>query len=172
VAADERNTDRGFVMDRDVCDQKSEMMLVFSVGAISCGLCVTNVGEICRNLEITPVFRAPAAVRGVIHLRGQVVTVVDMRTIFNSPRAGIGRESRIIVVKSMDESLGLLVDAVEDIIAVDHKNLKPPPPNVKGVAGSLFTCIYKRPFDLVAVLNLEAALALGGMNGLVRIGSE
>lgn len=149
-------------MNEDTCEKKSGEMVVFTVGTIICGLCITHVVEICRNFKITTVHRAPAAIRGVIHLRGQVVTVVDMRTIFRAPQIPVGRESRIIMVKSQNESLGLLVDEVDDIIVVEPQNLQPPPPNVKGVAGSLFTCIYKRPRELVSVLNLEEVLIIDG----------
>lgn len=149
-------------MNEDTCKEKSGELVVFAVGTIICGLCVTHVVEICRSFEIAPVHRTPSAIRGVMHLRGQVVTVVDMRTVFNFPQIPVGKQSRIILVKSQNESLGLLVDAVDDIIAVEPQNLQPSPPNVNGVAGSLFTCIYKMPRELVPILDLEEVLKIDG----------
>jgi purine-binding chemotaxis protein CheW len=147
----------GMEETRDFSREKGEIVL-FMVSDILSGLNIRHVQEISRNPVITRVYRAPEYVRGVINLRGQVVTLVDMRIIFGLEPSLPHRDMRIIVVRWQGEPIGLLVDSVHDIVEVDLAALEPPPSNVRGVTGSLFSCIYKRPSALVALVDLDEAL--------------
>ncbi|MDQ7827103.1 MAG: chemotaxis protein CheW [Candidatus Eremiobacteraeota bacterium] len=134
--------------------------VIFKIGDILCGLDIRHVQEICKNTDITRVYYSPAFISGVINLRGTVVTVINLRHLFKMKENHRSVTSRIIIVDSGGERIGLLVDIVHDIIEIDRSFLEPPPSNIKGVAGSLFTSIYKKPRELVSIMNLEEVLKI------------
>jgi purine-binding chemotaxis protein CheW len=80
------------------------------------GINVMQVQEVLRVTEIAPVPGAPAYVLGIINLRGNVVTVIDTRTRFGLPSAEMGDSSRIIVIESEKQVVGILVDAVAEVV--------------------------------------------------------
>jgi purine-binding chemotaxis protein CheW len=135
-----------------------ELVLV-AIGNLRCGIDLRCVQEIDRNLDITRVRHAPAYVRGVVNLRGQLLTVIDLRKKFDLDPVDTTSETRIVVVEQGDGAVGLLVDRVDDIIAASAQDMEPPPSNVGRVAGALFRAIYKMEDGLVAVLDLEEVLA-------------
>ena len=138
-------------------DQKIELT-VFDIGNINCAVDISHVQEINRHIEITKVYRAPTYVRGVMSLRGQIVTIIDMRNKFGLPSMDINEEMRIIIVKSHDQSIGLLIDRVDDVIVAETQEIAAPPPNVSGVCGSYFTGVYRTETSLVAILNIDEIL--------------
>ena len=73
--------------------------IVLEVGNIRCGIPITRIQEINKQLDMTPVHHAPAYVRGVINLRGQIVTVVDLRVKFGLPPLDLGEERCLVVVR-------------------------------------------------------------------------
>jgi purine-binding chemotaxis protein CheW len=133
-------------------------LIVFSVAGILCGLKIDEVQEIKRVGEITPVHHAPDYVQGVINLRGQIVTVIDVRKRLNYPAGEIDGHRRIVVVRRGDENIGLLVDRIEDAVIADEKEILPPPSNISSVEGTFFTGVYKMTNALVAILDRERIL--------------
>ena len=107
----------------------------FFVGDILLGLDISHVQEINRHLDVTAVPHSPSFVRGVINLRGEVVTVVDMRTILGLPRGEVTRDCRNVVIHSEGELIGLIVDQIADILTIPIREIDPPPANVDGVEG-------------------------------------
>ena len=118
---------------------KTDQIATFYVGELLLGLDIDGVQEINRLLEITPVAHAADCVCGVINLRGDVVTVLDLRTILQLPATEIGPNTRNVIIRSQDESIGLLVDQVADILAIPQDEISPPPANVSGVDGRFFS---------------------------------
>lgn len=135
-------------------------LTVFLLGEAHYGIPVRQVKEINQNFTITPVPGAPEYVRGAVNLRGQIVTVIDLRMRFDLEQSEIGDTTRNIVVSFGDEQVALLVDSVEDITAVDHALFQPPPANLGGVQGRFFLSVYKREEDLISVLNIAEVLAV------------
>lgn len=135
-----------------------ELVLV-AIGNLRCGIDLRYVQEIDRNLDITRVRHAPAYVRGVVNLRGQLLTLIDLRKKFDLDPVDTTSEMRIVVVEQGDGAVGLLVDRVDDIIEASAQDLEPPPSNVGRVVGAFFRAIYKMEDGLAAVLDLEEVLA-------------
>jgi len=133
-------------------------LIIFTVGELLCGLDIVNAQEINRNLSITPVPQSPPYVRGVLNLRGQVITVIDLRIKLELDPVDIHPEMRIIVVRNGPDVVGLLVDGVDDILAVQESELTPPPSNIGGVRGDFFSAVYKMDSQLAAVLDIEEVL--------------
>ena len=135
-------------------------LAIFNVGDITCALKSIEVQEIIKFQEITVVHHAPDYVRGVINLRGQIVTIIDMRKKFNMDRVDISASMRIVIVKFGEEIVGLLVDGVSDIINADIDEIDPPPSNLSGLNGSFFIGIFKKEDSLVAILNIQEILKI------------
>ncbi|MDD5757952.1 MAG: chemotaxis protein CheW [Desulfobulbaceae bacterium] len=133
-------------------------LALFESGDLLCGLDITYVQEINKNIAVTVVHRAPQYVCGVINLRGEIVTVIDLRTKFGFAPLSQDEETQIVVVRQGDESIGLLVDSVSDVVLADEKDIEPPPSNLAGVTGHFFNGIYKLEHSLVAILNIDELL--------------
>jgi purine-binding chemotaxis protein CheW len=84
------------------------------------GINVMQVQEVLRVSEIAPVPGAPGYVLGIINLRGNVVTVIDTRTRFGLPSAEMDDASRIIVIESEKQVVGILVDAVAEVVELQE----------------------------------------------------
>jgi len=134
-------------------------LALFETGDLLCGLDISHVQEINKNIAVTVVHRAPDYVRGVINLRGEIVTVVDLRVKFAIAPSPQGEESQIVIVRQGDENIGLMVDSVSDVVMADEKDIEPPPSNLAGVTGRFFIGIYKLEHSLVAILNIDELLA-------------
>jgi len=133
-------------------------LTVFSVGDLMCAVENGMVREISILRPVTPVHHAAPHVRGVVNLRGQIMTVIDLGV-----RLGIGpvppdKKARILVVRSGEEDVGLLVDGVEDVMNASSRDVEPPPSNVRGVSGTFFRAILKTQEDLISIVDLERLL--------------
>jgi len=132
----------------------------FLVGDLLCGIENSRIREISNIRTITPVHHAPAEVSGVVNLRGQIMTVIDMGVRFGRGKASQTRQTRILVVNDGHEDVGLMVDAVEDVVSASMEELEHPPSNVAGVSGHLFQSILKVQEDLIAIVNMERLLKI------------
>ncbi len=135
-------------------------LAIFTVGELNCAVDSTIVKAINKYLEITPVPGAPDCVRGILNLRGQILTVVDLRRRFGLGTEELRQAMRIVVITSRDENIGLLVDGVSDVVIADPDLLEPPPSNIGEVEGKFFTSILKTEQDLIAILDVEEILSL------------
>ncbi|MCU7891574.1 MAG: chemotaxis protein CheW [Candidatus Thiodiazotropha sp. (ex Ustalcina ferruginea)] len=91
------------------------------------GINVMQVQEVLRITEIAPVPGAPSYVLGIINLRGNVVTVIDTRTRFGLPSAELDDASRIIVIESKKQVVGILVDAVAEVVELRETEIDAAP---------------------------------------------
>ncbi len=138
----------------------SRDIVLFSVGDITCGIDICSVHEIKRTTGITVVYGVSDDVSGVINLRGQIVTVLDMRKRFSSIAEGITGEERIIVVPFGAEAVGLLVDSVEDAIVIEQDKILPVPPNIDAKLGHFFTAVYQWEGRIISLVNLAELVSV------------
>jgi len=131
----------------------------FYVGDILLGVDIRQVQEINRQLSVTDVPHSSKYVRGVINLRGDVATVIDLRSILGLPSVKVTRESRNLIVHSQGESIGFLVDRISDILTLSSNEISQPPTNIDGVDGSLFKGVVKLEKELLVILDVDAVLA-------------
>lgn len=141
-----------------VGSEHKQEIVVLEVGEMLCGIDLRRIQEINKQVDITPVHHAPAYVRGVINLRGQIVTVIDMRVKFALPPLAFHEEQRIVVVSWEDENIALLVDKVRDIAVAEARAILPPPANTQGGSGAFFAGMYPLDRGLVALLCLSELL--------------
>ena len=138
--------------------QDNRDLILFKVGGLLCAMDILQAQEINRHLTITEVPETAEYVRGVANLRGQVITVIDLRVVFDLARRGEEAKNQVVVVYSDGDAVGLLVDAVVDIVSVEEAALAQPPANVSGVKGEFFDSVYKRDEDIAGVINLSRVL--------------
>lgn len=127
----------------------------FSAGGLLFGIDVHQVQEVMRFQEITPVPLAPAEVEGLINLRGQIITAIDLRR-----RLGIEDEERParpmnVVVCARSGAVSILVDQVVDIIEVDDSTLEPTPATLPARYRELVSQVCKLPEQLLLILDVE-----------------
>ncbi|MFQ5461876.1 MAG: chemotaxis protein CheW [Phycisphaerae bacterium] len=131
----------------------------FFVGDVLMGVDIRQVREINRELLISEVPQAPNCVRGVVNLRGDVVTVLDLRVVLGMEPIEIGPRHRCVVVDDASERIGLLVDRISDVVTAHPEAFEPPPANVGGVDGRFLRSVYKLDSELLVVLDVMECLA-------------
>ncbi len=140
-------------------DTATSQYVSFYLGNLLLGLPIHQVQEINRHLDVTRVPHAAYMVRGVINLRGEVVTVIDLPQVLGLAPAEITRSSRNVIVHHGDQLIGLMVDDVADILEIHKKEITAPPANVSGVDGKFFKGVYTTTDDIVVILDLQETLS-------------
>lgn len=123
------------------------------------GLDISYVQEINRNQELTRVPLGHPCVRGVMNLRGEVVTMLDLRTLMGLPPGTTSIRNRNLVVKCEGESFGLWVDGVADILTIDPQDITPPPSNLSIVEARLIRGVFQAEKSLVMIVDPREILA-------------
>lgn len=130
----------------------------FYVAGYYFGVDVLEVQEIIRYQEMTRVPLAPAVVRGLINLRGQIVTAIDLRRRLQLEDRPNDQRPVNVVVHSDDGAFSLLVDEISDVLNVPERLFEPPPQTLKGPARELIRGAYKLDDRLLLVLDTERTL--------------
>ncbi|MCW8882520.1 MAG: chemotaxis protein CheW [Sedimenticola sp.] len=123
------------------------------------GINVMHVQEVLRVTEIAPVPGAPPYVLGIINLRGNVVTVIDTRSRFGLPPGDIGEASRIVIIESEMQVVGILVDSVAEVVELQGSEIDSAP-NVGNEESSKFIQgVATRDSSLLIVVDLNKLLS-------------
>ena len=130
----------------------------FYVGDSLFGIDVMQVQEVLRYQHMTKVLLAPPVIRGLINLRGQIVTAVDLRKRMNLPPRKDGALPLNIVVRWDEGVISLLVDQISDVLEVDSSAHEAPPRTLPLEQQQLISGLYKLDGKLLLVLNVERAL--------------
>jgi purine-binding chemotaxis protein CheW len=126
------------------------------------GLDVLRVQEIIRYQEMTGVPLAPRVVRGLINLRGQIVTAIDLRRRLELHDRPAEQLPVNVVVRTDDGAVSLLVDEIGDVLEVSEKAFERPPETLQGPARELIRGAYKLEGRLLLILDTERAVDLTG----------
>ena len=142
----------------------AQQFCTFYVGDLFLGIEVERVQEVLRDSDITPVPTAPTSVRGLINLRGQIVTAVDLGTRFGMTDHE-GQGSTVLVLDAGSSLLSFVVDRAGDVVEVNDESFEKPPDTLKGEARRLIRGTYKLQKTLLLVLDVEHALELEADTG-------
>jgi len=121
------------------------------------GVELKGVQEVIRSREMTKVPLAPAVVSGLINLRGQIVTAVNLRRRLELGPAPAGALAMNVVVRSVDGAVSLLVDEIGDVVEVEESTFETPPETVRPSVRNLILGIHKLKGRLLHVLDIEKA---------------
>ena len=135
----------------------SRQLCTFYAGDLFLGIDVQQVQEVFRYEPMTRVPLAPGAIRGLINLRGQIVTALDVRERLGIAARTDGVPPQNVVVRTNDGCVSLLVDEIGDVLEVSDSLGERPPETVTGVARELITHVYKLHERLLLVLDVDRA---------------
>lgn len=133
-------------------------LVVFDLANEHYGVDIAAVEGIIKMQAITVVPRAPQFVEGVTNLRGKVLPVIDLRKRFGLPPAEGSRDMRIVVVEMNGLTVGIIVDAVSEVLRVSEDAIEPPSPIVTTVDSAFIRGIAKLDDRLVILLDLSKVL--------------
>lgn len=122
------------------------------------GIEITKVQEIILMGEITRVPQTPSFIKGLINLRSTVIPIVDLRTRFSLEQKGISDETRIMVVNVRGKTIGIIVDAVNEVLRIEKSRISPPPPTVAGLGREYLTGLIKLENRLLILLDIDKIL--------------
>jgi len=138
----------------------TKQFCTFFVNGLFFGIEVLKVQEVIRYQEMTRVPLAPATIQGLINLRGQIVTAVDLRRRLELPPREADQLPMNVVVRSDDGAVSLLVDEIGDVVEIQDDIYEQPPETLKGVARELVQGVYKLKERLLLILDTERTVTL------------
>ena len=132
----------------------------FRLGDHLFGVEVENIQEVIRFQEMTPVPLAPAAIHGLINLRGQIVVAIDLRSRLGLPPRPADMLPMNVIVRSTDGAVSLLVDEIGDVIEVIPSDYENPPETLSGATKALVKGVFKLTDRLLLALDVAQAVTL------------
>ncbi|MGA8211065.1 MAG: chemotaxis protein CheW [Nocardioidaceae bacterium] len=120
---------------------------------------VSAVQEVLRGLPLTRVPLAPPAVAGLINLRGQVVTAVDLRRRLGLGPRGEDHEQMLVVLRRAGDQVALLVDGIGSVVPAEPDRFEPPPGTAAAADRGLVLGVYQQPDHLLLLLDVDRAVA-------------
>lgn len=137
---------------------EQRLICTFFLNGACFGLRVEQVQEVILDQPMTFVPLAQDTVGGLMNLRGQIVTVLDMRRVLRMPPRKTDAEPMNVVVRTSGDTVSLLVDEIGDVIDVDGLELEPAPETLAVRTRELIAGVYALPDELLLLLNTRAFL--------------
>ncbi|MEM1332251.1 MAG: chemotaxis protein CheW [Actinomycetota bacterium] len=141
-------------------DQNHVLLCTFRLGDHLLGIDVRDVQEILRDAEITPIPHTHAAIAGLINLRGQIATTIDLRARLQMPRNAPDATSSHVVVSAGGEQVSLLVDRIGEVLEVGPELYEPPPVTMHPELADLMIGTYKLEDELLVVVDVPKVVAI------------
>ncbi len=139
--------------------QRTQQFCTFYVDDLFLGVDVQQIQEVIRYQAMTRVPLAPQAISGLINLRGQIVTAVDLRCRLGLPLRKSDETPMNVVLRDGDNVVSLLVDRIGDVLEVNEDLFELPPLTVRASVRGLVTGGYKLPARLLLILDTSKTLA-------------
>jgi purine-binding chemotaxis protein CheW len=117
--------------------------------------------------EITRVPQTPDYIKGLINLRNTVIPIVDLRLRFGLEQEPAGDETRIMVVNVQGKTIGIIVDAVSEVLRISPEQIAAPPPTVAGLGQEYLTGLVKLEKRLLIMLDIDKILSEQEVNEAV-----
>ena len=168
-------TARALALNASAVDAPAQF-LTFTLGEEVFAMDIRTVREIIQVGPMTTVPLMPGFVRGVINLRGAVVPVIDLQSRFGRPRATIGKKTCIVIFDAVRDGdrveLGLLVDAVSEVIDITPEQIEPPPNFGSAVRRDFIQGMGKVGTRFVIILEPDKAFDVGEMAQLCEAAQD
>lgn len=137
----------------------STRLVTFTLDERVYGVDVDAVQEVLRGQPRTRIPLAPTSVAGLINLRGQVLSAVDLREQLGLTAYTADQEPMLVVIRVAGEPVALLVDSIGSVVDVEADQFEPPPDTLAGVARDLILGAYKLEDQLLLALDVDRAVA-------------
>ncbi|KPL71117.1 chemotaxis protein CheW [Leptolinea tardivitalis] len=138
--------------------QMEQQLVVFELADEHYGVDISTVESIIKMQEITRIPHSPSFVEGITNLRGLVLPVIDLRKRFGLEPVETSRDSRIMVVALGTVKVGMIVDAVSEVLRVPSESIEPPPSMTTSSRANFITGIAKLNDILVILLDMSKIL--------------
>jgi purine-binding chemotaxis protein CheW len=144
-----------------VIDNNDEVLqwVTYKLGEETFGINVMQVQEVLRHTEIAPVPGAPDYVLGIINLRGNVVTVIDTRARFGLPSTEISDSTRIVIIESEEQVVGILVDSVAEVVYLRSSEIDSAPHVGTEESAKFIQGVCNRDGQLLILVDLNKLLS-------------
>jgi purine-binding chemotaxis protein CheW len=142
---------------------KQQQLVVFGMAKELYGVGIDSVHEIVKVPDITEVPDAPSYLVGVINLRGKIVPVVDLRKRLRLQAGERTKASRVLITENGGRLLGLLVDAVSEVLKVQPDAVEPPPDMIASIGIEYIIGVAKVESRLIILLDLQKVLSIEDM---------
>ena len=149
-----------------------QQFCTFIIQGLLFGVEVETVQEVIRHQEMTGVPLAPAVVAGLINLRGQIVTAIDLRRRLGVRDRLEGELPMNVVVRTGDGAVSLLVDEIGDVVEVEESNFEATPDTLASTSRELIRGVYKLKNELLLVLDTQRSVNIGTPAGDSRPGAH
>lgn len=133
-------------------------LATFYIGEALCGLDILNIQEINKIQNLTPVPQAPEYVRGVLNLRGRIVSIIDLAKKVGLGDTSESLDTRNLIVTSRDGTTGLFVTKIGDVCEIEMDAIESTPVNMHGIQETFFSGVYKSKTELIGILDLDQVL--------------
>lgn len=134
-------------------------LATFYIDDALCGMDILKVQEINKLTQMTAVPKAPEYVLGILNLRGQIVTIIDLGRKLGLGRTKVDSDPRNIIVNSPSGHIGLLVSRISDVVSIETERIEAAPANMSGIQGDYFTGVYKTTNNLIGILDVDKILS-------------
>jgi len=141
-------------------ESDTEAFVTFTVASQLFGVPVIRVQDILTPDAIAPVPGGPKQVRGLINLRGRIVTVIDMRTHLSLPKAAGGSSGMCVTVEARGDFYTLFVDSVGDVITLPRNLREGNPATLDQVWRDVADAVYRTDQGLLVALHVDRLLAI------------
>jgi purine-binding chemotaxis protein CheW len=135
-------------------------LCTFFIHGLLFGVEVEKVQEVIRYQEMTRIPLSPPAIAGLINLRGQIVTAIDLRHQLALPRRNAGELPMNVVIRRDDGPISLLVDEIGDVVEVEEQSFEHPPNTLDSKKREFIRGIYKLKRQLLLLLDTEKAMSV------------
>lgn len=132
--------------------------LCFSLGKEKFAIPLLQVKEVIANTETTNIPQAPAYFRGIMNLRGQIISVVDLRTKLKIGKAEASSETTIIILDFMETAVGVVVDSVDCVVAYGPADISAPPDQAGLIKNEHLLGVAREKNSLVLIADIKAIL--------------
>ena len=148
--------------DMNTTNQRKNIveLATFYIGDALCGMDILKVQEINKLMQMTKVPQAPDYVLGILNLRGQIVTILDLGKKLGLGETDISEDPKNIIVNSAGGHVGLLVRRISDVVSADMEKRERAPANMSGIQGEFFTGVYKTNDNLIGILDVDKVLSI------------
>ncbi|MFP5277577.1 MAG: chemotaxis protein CheW [Acidobacteriota bacterium] len=138
----------------------AHQMCTFVLDRLLFAVEVERVQEVIRYQDATPVLTAPDSIAGLINLRGQIVTAIDLRRRIGLREREQDARPMNIVVRAAEGAVSLLVDEIGEVVEVDPESFEPLPETITGSMRTTTSGVYKLEHALLHALDLAATLQI------------
>src|SRR5512141_220066 len=146
-------------------------VLVFVLGREEYAVDILKVQEIRGYEKVTPIPAAPDYLKGVVNLRGIIVPVIDMRVKFGLADPRYDSFTVVIILRLAQRTIGIVVDAVSDVVGLARDDVKPAPQLGTLVDSSFIAGLGTQDDRMVLLLDIEKLLSSGALNLLNQVAS-